>query len=74
MQLHGTADTTVDPKQSERLAAALKAAGVADDLVILPGAPHTFDLQSTKTDLRLVVLDFLDKHLKSNKTTSLDGR
>lgn len=62
--LHGTADTTVDVKQSELLAAALKKAGVEHELVIVEGAPHTFHLQPKERDLRPVVLGFFDKHLK----------
>ena len=62
--LHGTADTTVPVKQSEILAAALKAAGVEHELVIVEGAPHTFDLQPKQRDLRPLVLGFFDKHLK----------
>lgn len=62
--LHGTADKTVDLKQSELFAAALKKAGVEHELIIVEGAPHTFHLQPKQKDLRPVVLGFLDKHLK----------
>ena len=62
--LHGTADTTVNVKQSEMLAAALKKAGATFELVIIPGAPHTFDLQPKQRDLRPVVLGFFDRYLK----------
>jgi acetyl esterase/lipase len=62
--LHGTADRTVDVKQSEILAAALKAAGVAHELVIVPDAPHSFHLQPPQRDLRPVVLGFFDMSLK----------
>jgi dipeptidyl aminopeptidase/acylaminoacyl peptidase len=63
--LHGTADTTVDVADSERFAAALKKAGARHELVIIPGAPHTFDLQPKQRDLRPLVLEFLSKHLKN---------
>ncbi len=63
--LHGTADKTVPVEQSEILAAALKKAGVAHELVLVPDAPHTFDLQPKQQDLRPLVLAFLDKHLKA---------
>ena len=63
--LHGTADTTVKIDQSKWLAAALAKAGVAHELVIIPDAPHTFDLQPKQRDLRPVVLGFLDKYLKA---------
>jgi acetyl esterase/lipase len=63
--LHGTADTTVNVKQSEMFAAALKKAGAPAELVIIPGAPHTFDLQPKQRDLRPLVLGFFNQHLKS---------
>jgi acetyl esterase/lipase len=62
--LHGTADTTVDLADSEAFAEALTKAGVVNELVIIPGAPHTFDLQPKQRDLRPVVLGFFDKHLR----------
>ena len=62
--VHGAADQTVPLAQSEALAAALKKAGAEHELLILPGAPHTFDLQPRERDLRPVVIAFLDKHLK----------
>jgi acetyl esterase/lipase len=63
--LHGTADATVDLRQSEILEAALKKAGVEHELVIVEGAPHTFHLQPKQRDLRPLVLGFFDKHLKA---------
>jgi acetyl esterase/lipase len=62
--LHGTADKSVDFKQSEIFAASLQAAGVEHELVLVPDAPHTFHLQPTQRDLRPLVLGFFDKHLK----------
>jgi dipeptidyl aminopeptidase/acylaminoacyl peptidase len=62
--LHGTADTTVNVAQSELLGRKLEAAGVEHELVIIPGAPHTFHLQPKQRDLRPVVLGFLERHLK----------
>ncbi len=62
--LHGTADTTVSVRQSELFAAKLQAAGAAHELVLVPDAPHTFHLQPKQRDLRPVVLQFLDRHLK----------
>ena len=62
--VHGDADTVVDVKQSETFAAALKKAGAPHERVILPGAPHSFDLQPPQRDLRPLVLGFLDRHLK----------
>jgi len=68
--LHGTADTTVKHEQSELLAARLKQAGVEHQLVLIPGAPHTFDLQPPQRDLRPVVLEFLNAHLKMEGANS----
>lgn len=62
--LHGTADTTVPVSDSEQFAAILKKAGVPHELVIIEGAPHTFDLQPKQRDLRPTVLGFFDKNLK----------
>lgn len=62
--LHGTADKIVPVAQSELLAAALKRAGVPHELVLVPDAPHTFDLQPAQQDLRPIVLKFLDQHLR----------
>ena len=61
--VHGTADTTVKPEQSEALAAALAKAGVEHELVLIPGAPHPFDLEPKQRDLRPLVLGFLAKLL-----------
>lgn len=68
--MHGTADTTVDVKQSELLAAAMKKVGAPHELVIVEGAPHTFHLQPKQRDLRPVVLGFFDKYLKSASSSS----
>jgi len=65
--LHGTADTTVEVADSERFAASLKQGGVTHQLVIIPGAPHTFDLQPKQRDLRPLVLEFFAKHLKPGR-------
>ncbi len=62
--LHGTADKTVAVADSEALAAAMKSAGAAFQLEIIPDAPHSFHLQPRQRDLRPLVLGFFDKHLK----------
>jgi dipeptidyl aminopeptidase/acylaminoacyl peptidase len=43
----------------------LKKAGARHELVIIPGAPHTFDLQPKQRDLRPLVLEFFGKYLKN---------
>ena len=61
--LHGTADPGVPVDQSERLHAALKAAGVESTLKLLPGAGHggkEFD----SPESRALIQAFLDRHLK----------
>jgi len=61
--MHGTKDTTVPLATSEKLSAAVKSAGIEQELVIIEGAPHTFDLQPKQKDLRPQVIDFFKKHL-----------
>jgi acetyl esterase/lipase len=61
--MHGAADTSVPVDQSERLHAALKAAGVESTLKLLSGAGHggkEFD----SAESRALIQGFLDKHLK----------
>jgi acetyl esterase/lipase len=54
--LHGTADTTVDIQQSQELATALAKAKVAYELIVVDGAPHTFDLHPKGTGWTRVTL------------------
>ena len=54
--LHGTADTTVDIQQSKDMAAALAKAKVAHELIVVDGAPHTFDLRPKGTGWTRVAL------------------
>lgn len=61
--MHGMADPGVPVDQSERLHAALKAAGVESTLKLIPGAGHggkEFD----SAESRALIQGFLDKHLK----------
>jgi len=62
--LHGTADVTVNIKQSEKFADVLQSAGVEHKLVAVPNAVHTFDLQPPQRDLRPTVFTFLNEYLK----------
>ncbi len=70
MMIHGTADTTVNLSQSETLAAAMAKAGAPHELIVIPGAVHTFDLQPKERDLRPVVLGFFDKNLRQSVSSS----
>jgi len=63
--LHGTKDATVPVEQSQRMAEALKNAGVEHELVLVEGAPHSFHLEPKEKDLRPVVIEFFNEHLKS---------
>jgi acetyl esterase/lipase len=65
--IHGTADKTVALSQSEAFARALEAAGVEHELLIVPGAPHTFDLDYPKCDVKTPVLAFFNKHLQPSR-------
>jgi acetyl esterase/lipase len=61
---HGTKDATVPLSQSELLSEALKKSGVAQELVVVEGAPHSFHFEPKEQDLRPKALAFLDRHLK----------
>lgn len=67
--LHGTRDTTVDRDQSSELDKLLTQQNVEHQLVMVPGAGHTFDLERwsgrpLSLDLRPLVVGFFDRHLK----------
>ena len=68
--VHGTADTTVPLSQSEALADALEKTGAEYELVIIPGAAHTVDLQPKQRDLRPLVFQFFEKYLKGGNSTN----
>ena len=61
---HGTADTVVALSQSETLVKAFQKAGVECEFIVVPGGPHTFNLQPKQKDLRPAVLGFLARHLR----------
>ena len=61
--VHGSADETVKLSQSETFAKALAAGGVEHELIVVPDAPHTFDLDYDAFDVRTPVFAFLDRHL-----------
>lgn len=65
--IHGTGDRTVDVSQSRTLARALEAGGVPHRLIVIPDAPHTFDLDYEAFDVKTPVLEFLAEHLRPGK-------
>lgn len=62
--IHGTADTVVEPAQSELMAKKLKELGIKHELILVPDAPHTFKLKDDAHDFRDKVLTFFARHLK----------
>lgn len=64
--IHGDQDTVVDPTQSELMAARLKAAGKAYELVILPNENHYLTRTATRTQTLETLERFLAKHLPVN--------
>lgn len=67
--IHGTGDKVVDVSQSRTFAAALAKGGVAHELIEIPDAPHTFDLDYEPFDVKAAVFRFLDRHLKHVKAS-----
>lgn len=61
--VHGDADQTVSIEASKRLVEAMDKMGIPHQFIIVPGAPHAFDLQPKQMDLRPAVLEFLAKYL-----------
>jgi acetyl esterase/lipase len=64
--LHGTADALVSWRESERMHAALVAAGKASELLLLEGAPHAFQVnwRGDANQRANAAMDaFLDRHL-----------
>jgi acetyl esterase/lipase len=64
--IHGTADAIVSHRESERLAAALRAAGKPVELLLLEGAPHAFqvDWRGDANRRANAAMDaFLERHL-----------
>jgi acetyl esterase/lipase len=58
--IHGDGDLLVPLDQSRRLAAALDAAGVPHQLIVVPGARHGFAFHAGQRDLLAEVLAFLE--------------
>jgi acetyl esterase/lipase len=60
--LHGTADTTVDISQSEKLSEALQAKHIESDFAIIEGAEHA-DTPFVQPEVKQMILDFINKHI-----------
>jgi acetyl esterase/lipase len=58
--MHGTADTLVRPRNSERLAAALRAAGATAELKLYPGKSHIDTIKSLSPLFRGTTSAFAD--------------
>lgn len=67
--LQGSADNVVPMSQSQELAAALSAAGVRNQLEILPGAQHGFGFDVPGRDLLSEVIAFLRSTLHVGQTS-----
>ncbi len=61
--VHGTSDAMVDPNQSKMFYDKLVALGIPADLIWLEGADHA-DRAFHQTEIREMVLAFLDRYLK----------
>jgi len=61
--VHGEKDESVNPEQSVLLSDKLKKAGVKNELIIVPGAPH-YGVMFDGEFIRKRVLDFLDEYMK----------
>ena len=76
--IHGDADPTVPYTQSVRLHKALSDAGVANELMTIPGGKHGFDCcnLAQRTNAYTKIREFLTKHhvLDASRATSSSGR
>lgn len=64
--IHGTADVVVSHRESERMHAALTAAGRSSELLLLDGAPHAFQVDwrgDANRQANAAMDAFLDRHL-----------
>ena len=64
LSIHGDADKTVDVQESYILDERLRALSIPHELIIVKGAPHTFNVISEWGDYSQKMLDFFDLHLK----------
>jgi acetyl esterase/lipase len=68
LTIHGGKDKTVDVSQSENFIEILKDKEIEHEYILIPEAAHSFSLRPSQhncsTDLRAIVRDFFDRHLK----------
>lgn len=70
--VHGGTDPLVPVSQSQELAAALRQAGVPNQLVVIPGAGHDLDFPiKTPRNLLFQILEFLDTTWNDKVSQSL---
>jgi len=67
--IHGTADSMIPPAQSERMHAALKAAGADSSLLLIEGMPHG-NRTLAREDLQQAVDKFFAAHLQPLRSVS----
>jgi acetyl esterase/lipase len=61
--VQGEKDESVNPDQAISLSAKLKAAGVKNDLIIVPNAPH-YGVMFDAEDIRKKIFEYLNEYLK----------
>jgi len=71
---HGGKDVSVAMSQSQRFVDRLKKAGATCYFYRIPGGAHSYDLQSSGTDLRDTVAGFFDRYLKGKDVTIPDPK
>ncbi|HEX7901552.1 MAG TPA: alpha/beta hydrolase fold domain-containing protein [Planctomycetota bacterium] len=64
---HGELDRRIDVEQARRFAAALKALGRDDEVILLPGVDHGRDVLPVDAESRERVRRFLARHLRPEK-------
>lgn len=64
LTLHGTADQTVDIEHAHALDAAIRSVDASHELIVVEGAPHTFNVISQWGDYSQQIIDFFDSHLR----------
>jgi acetyl esterase/lipase len=64
--VHGDADEIIPCSETIRFQRLLSEAGADSSLIIVPGAPHSFDLHPAGRDIESDVIAFFDRHLRGN--------